>query len=161
MNLVYPVICAKKVAWIDPDTGDISNKRKSPKKMGVYDVLFECVRIIKHITNPNLTVSAVLLEADEYRFLNGWSRDRKRGSERYEMIPTDISGIVQFKTDEDYAAFLPDVCRELFTASEFAKAAGMQKNKVYGVLKVFEARGLICRAGKRGRSNLYSRVNEV
>jgi len=158
VNLVYPVPYRKSVAWIDPHSGDISSKRRSPKKTGVYDVLFEAVRILEHITHPNLTVTAVLIEADEYRLLNGWSRDRKRGSERYEMIPVDILEVVEFKTDADYAEYIPDICREDFTAAEFAKAAGIGRDRVYAVLKVMEARGLLVRTGKRGRCNLYSRL---
>lgn len=158
VNLVYPVPYRKSVAWIDPKTGDISPKRRSPKKTGIYDVLFECVRILDSVSHPNLTVTAVMLEMDEYRFLNGWSRDRKRGSVRYEMIPTDICEIVELKTDADYAEYIPQSCVEDFTAAEFAKGAGVSVSRVYAVLKVLEARGLIVRSGKRGRCNLYSRA---
>lgn len=158
VNLVYPVPYHKMVAWIDPETGDISKKRRSPKKKGIYDVLFEMVRIPDFICDPNLTVTAVLLEMDEYRMLNGWSRDRKRGSVRYEMIPTDICEILEFKTDADYAEAIPESCTEDFTAAEFAKAARISTGRVYGVMKVLEIRGLIQRTGKKGRSNLFSRV---
>lgn len=158
VNLVYPVPYRKSVAWIEPETGAISPKRRSPKKTDVYDVLFEMVRIIKHINHPNLTVTAVLLEMDEYRLLNGWSKDRKRGSERYEMIPTDICDIISFQSSDDFEEFLPDGCTESFTAKEFAKSAKLSMRKVYGVIKVFEEKGLLKRTGKRGRSNLFSRA---
>ncbi len=158
VNLVYPIPHIKYVAWIDPKTGDISQKRRSPKKHGVYDAIFEMVRILRYAADPNLTVTAVLLEVDEYRLLDGWSRDKKHGSHRAERMPTEICEIVEFKTNADYAAYLPDALGATFTASEFAKEAGIARRDAYGVLKVFEARGLIARAGKRGRSNLYTVV---
>ena len=49
VNLVYPIPHIKYVAWIDPDSGDISPKRRSPKKKGAYEALFEAVRIAEHI----------------------------------------------------------------------------------------------------------------
>ncbi len=159
VNLVYPMPYRKNIAWIDPKTGDISPRRRSPKKTDVYDAAFEMVRIVRHINDPNLTVTAVLLELDEYRLLNGWSKDRKKGSERYERIPSELYGIVKFKTNADYAELIPESCTEDFTAGEFAKAAGISTRKVYAVLKVLEARGLLVRGGKRGRAQLFSRFD--
>lgn len=158
VNLVYPIPHIKYVSWIDPETGDISKKNRSPKKCGVYDALFEMVRILPHVTDPNLTVTAVLLEVDDYRMLDGWSRDRKRGSHRLERMPTDICEIISFKTNADYAALIPEGCRDGFTAAEFAKAAKISKRHIYGVLKVLEARGVIRREGKQGRAVLYACV---
>ncbi len=156
VNLIYPIPHIKYVAWVDPETGDISKKRRSPKTKGVYEALFEMVRIFKHVTDPGLTVTAVLLTVDDYRMLDGWSKNRKRGSHRLERMPTDICKIIEFKTNADYAAYLPDIPGEDFTASEFAKAAGVGVRYVYGILKVLTARGLVTQIGKRGRSNVYA-----
>ena len=39
---------------------------------------------------------------------DGWGRDGKRGSNRYERIPTALCGRVDLRTPADYAAyFLP------------------------------------------------------
>lgn len=156
VNLVYPIPHIRYIAWIDPQTGNISPKRRSPKKRGVYDALFEMIRIRRHICDPNLTVTAVLLNVDEYRMLNGWSRDRKKGSARYERIPTDICEIVEFKTNADYAEYIPEGCHEEFTLAEFAKAAGITSRTAQAVVKIFESRGIVQRTGKRGRAYLYA-----
>ncbi|MBE6599564.1 MAG: hypothetical protein E7638_08995 [Ruminococcaceae bacterium] len=158
VNLVYPIPHIKYVSWIEPETGNISGKRRSPKKKGVYDALFEMVRILPHVSNPNLTVTAVLLNVDDYRMLDGWSRDRKKGSHRYERIPTDICEIVEFKTNADFAEYIPHELPEEFTTAEFAKACGVGVRYMYGIIKVLESRGLIRQMGKRGRAKFYSRV---
>ncbi len=160
VNLVCPVPHIRYVAWMDPETGEISKKRRSPKKETVYSVLYELVYILPHVTDPNLTVTAVLLEVDDYRMLDGWSRDRKRGSHRFERMPTDICEIVEFKTNADYAAYLPPMTDGEFTAAEFGRAIGMKGRSIYGILKVFEARGLIVKAGKRGRAVTYTMHSE-
>ena len=42
------------------------------------------------MAHENLTVKVVFLDMEEYRLLNGWSRDKKRGSHRYDRIPLDF-----------------------------------------------------------------------
>jgi len=160
VNLVYPIPHIRYIAWIDPVSGDISQKRRSPKKPGVYEALFEMVRIRRHIPNPNLTVTAMLLNVDEYRMLDGWSRDRKKGSNRYERIPTDICEIFEFKTDADYLSCIPETCGDAFTVPEFSKEAHITARTAYAVIRVFEERGIVERNGKKGRANLYRKVTE-
>lgn len=158
VNLVYPVPHIRYIAWINPKTGDISEKRRSPKKMGAYDALFEMIRIRPYVSHPNLTVTAVLLAVDEYRMQNGWSRDGKKGSSRYERMPTDICEIVSFRTREDFLAYIPDGAGEEFTISSFAKEAGIPYDRANAVIKVMEERGVVTRLGKRGRSVCFRRA---
>ena len=43
-----------------------------------------------YLDNPNLHLCLVLIDADEYLLLNGWSRDRKKGSSRFDRIPVEL-----------------------------------------------------------------------
>lgn len=156
VNLVYPVPYIRYISWIDPESGDISKKRRSPGKRSVYDALFEMIRIRPYIAHPNLCVTAALLEVEEYRMLNGWSRDRKKGSERYERIPTDICKIVAFQTNRDFADSIPQECRGEFTVAEFSAAARVTARTAQAVVRVYEERGIVRRTGKRGRAYLYA-----
>ena len=99
-----------------------------------------------------------LLEIDEYRLLDGWSKDKKRGSHRYERIPTDLFGIEEFSADADYIRFIPENCGDLFTLKEFSKEAHVNGRDANGIVKVLMERGLLERVGKRGRSYLYTRT---
>lgn len=158
VNLVCPMAEKKYISWIDPETSEISPRKKSPKKANAYDLLFELVYILPFVKNENLTVLAPMLEIDEYRLLNGWSRDRKRGSTKYERIPTDIFGMIELSDDDDYRKFIPEACGEEFTVPEFAKAAKLQSRKAYAVVKVLNERGVIEKRGKKGRAALYART---
>jgi len=42
------------------------------------------------LKDPNIRFKFVLVNMEEYRLLNGWSRDKKKGSTRYDRIPTDL-----------------------------------------------------------------------
>lgn len=158
VNLVYPMAAKRYISWIDPETHEISQRRQSPKKANAYDVLFEMVRILPYVKNENLTVLAPLLEVDEYRMLDGWSRDRKKGSHRYERVPTDIYDILEFRTDDDFRRCIPENCTDDFTVGEFAKAAKIQTSDARAVMKVMEERGVVRFTGKQGRSFHFTRV---
>ena len=77
----------KYLSWIEPETGDITSRRKSPKRCSVYDAMFELYKIKAFLKNQNLKVTLLLIDMEEYKLLNGWSYDKKRGSVRYDRIP--------------------------------------------------------------------------
>ena len=158
VRLVYPLAHAKYVSWINPGNGEITSRKKSPKKSTPYDALFEMVRILPYVKNTNLTVLVPLMEIDEYRLLNGWSKDKKRGSDRYERIPTDLFRIEVFSTDADFIRYIPETCEKDFTLADFAKAAHVSSRDANGILHVFMARGLLERTGKKGNAYLYTRT---
>jgi len=158
VTLVHPLAARKYVSWIDPETGDISPRKKSPKKVSVYDTLFEMVRILPYVNHENLTVAIPMLEIDEYRMLDGWSRDRKRGSNRYERIPVDLLDLVTLHADEDFRRQIPGELGEKFTAGDFCRAAKVNERIGRGVLKVMEMRGILEKTEeKQGRSMLWKR----
>ena len=161
VRLVCPLVYVKYLSWIDPDTGEITSRKKSPKKQTAYHALFEMVRILPYVKHENLTILIPYLEVDEYRLLNGWSRDRKKGSERFERIPTDIFGIEELTTDADYAKYIPESCNENFALAEFASAAHVTKRDASGILHVFMERGLLERTGKKGNAYLYTRTEKM
>lgn len=160
VTLVLPLAARKCVSWIDPESGEISPKRRSPKKQNIYTALCECIRIKKHIGNPNLRILAVMLEIQEYRVLDGWSRDRKRGSHRYERIPTDILEIKELTDKDSYAFWIPEACQKEFTVESFAKNAKIPAENARTVIKLMEHLGIVEFAGKSGRKFLYSRTED-
>ncbi len=158
VTLVYPIAVSRALSWIDPTDGSISPRRKSPKKENVYDLLFQGIYILEHLSHPNLTIAGMCMEIQEYRMLDGWSRNKKRGSHRYESMPTDLYDIVSLHTLSDYAALLPECCQTDFTCAEFSQAIGKSQRIGRAILKVYQELGLLERTGKKGRALLYSRT---
>lgn len=157
VTLVYPVTSRRIISWIEPSTGEIISNRQSPKKENIYDLLFECIYIADYLTHPNLHILGICLEMQEYRMLDGWSRDKKKGSHRYERIPTDILEILELDSPASFAECIPEECKTDFTAAQFCKA--IRKNEYTGraILKVLQKVGVIEQNGKKGRCLLYSR----
>ncbi len=158
VNLVYPLAAKKYISWIDPETHEIGPRRHSPKKANVYTAIADMIRILPFVKNENLTIVVPLLEMDEYRMLDGWSHDRKRGSNRYERIPTDLYELITLNSDEDYEKTIPFEKGEVFTVKEFAKGIHSDTETARRVIKVLEARGLLALVGKESRSYRYMRI---
>ena len=157
VRLVHPLAGKKYVSWIDPETREISPRNRSPKKEGAYELLFEMVRILPFVAEKRLTVLGPVFEMDEYRMKDGWGRDGKRGSHRYERIPVDFLELIELSTDADYRRYIPDSLPEVFGVKDFALGAKIRADLARPVIRVMEARGLIRSLGKEGRSLRFSR----
>ena len=159
VTIVYPIPYCKHVFWIDEETGETSPKRKSPKTGNPYMAFIELYKIRPYLSNPNLHLKLALLDMEEYRLLNGWSRDRKKGSERYDRIPVEFAEEVCIDRREDYMQFVPYDLPEQFTAKDFAKHAKIPVRLAQTVLLILTDLEIVVRIGKQGNSYLYE-VNE-
>ena len=156
VTIVYPIPREKWIIWIDEESGELSRKRKSPAKGNVYLAFIELYKIKMYLKNPNLRVKLVLMDMEEYKLLNGWSRDKKRGSSRYDRIPTELVEEVDITRIEDYMQFVPYDLEEEFTSKEFAKAAHIPVKLAQSVLNILYDIGTVTRTGKKGREYLYT-----
>ncbi|MCI2049988.1 MAG: hypothetical protein LKJ76_09770 [Lachnospiraceae bacterium] len=155
VRLVYPLPAEKYVTWVDPETGQLGKRSKSPKHGSFYDAFRELYRIRPFLKDPNLTVHLLLVDMEEYRLQDGWSRDRKHGSHRFDRIPTRLSGELILDSPRDYLAFVPIDLKEPFTAKEFAAKAGVRAGSFSAVPLILTDLGVIERVGKKGNSYLY------
>ena len=104
----------------------------------------------------NVTFTLMLLEIEEYKLLNGWSDDKKRGAHRYERIPTELCDIVTLDKPADYLALLPEGLNSSFTAAEFAKAARMTKRTAGYAMRALVCLGVIEHTGNQGKAFVYT-----
>lgn len=159
VTVVYPIPRVKWLYWIDEETGEVSQKRKSPKKGNPYQAFIELYKIRPFLSHPNLKFRLALMDMEEYRLLNGWSRDRKKGSERYDRIPTEFAEEICIDCVRDYMQLIPYELPEQFTAKEFAKMTKIPVRLAGTVLLIFTDLELVNRVGKKGNAYIY-RVNE-
>lgn len=158
VTVVHPIPMIRYKSWIDPESGELKSRARSPKKGRAEDVLRELFWIREMLSSPRLHVTLLFLEEEEYRYLDGWSYDKKRGSNRCERVPVSLLGRVDLASREDYAAFLPPELPMEFVASEFGALLGLRGKAVYSALRVFLSLGFFEENGTRGRSVLYRRT---
>ena len=165
VTVVHPIPAVKYLSWIDPADGSIISRSRSPKRGRVRDVAKELYWLSDFIGNPRLSVRILLLEVEEYRLADGWSKDKKRGSNRYERFPTALLGDVTLTTPADYAEYFlppalsaPDTAGNYptFTAAVYAKATGIRGRATYSMIHLLEKLGLVAeQEEKAGRSKTY------
>ena len=155
VTIVYPIPREKKLIWIDEESGELSTPRKSPLKGTRYTVFPELYKIKMFLKNPNLRLKLILMDMEEYKLLNGWSKDRKKGSSRFDRIPTELVEEVEINCIEDYMQFVPYELEEEFTVKEFAKAAHIPAKLAGIVVNILHYMDALGRTGKRGNAYLY------
>ena len=160
VTIVYPIAYTKWLIWVDPETGEATGKRKSPKRGTVYDAFYELYKIKPLLTHPNLRVHLILLDMEEYRHLNGWSHDRKRGSSRYERIPTALVDEMIVASPREYRKLIPAGLPEQFTSEDYGKATGLAVSYAQTALNVLCYVGAVTRVGRKGRLHLYQRSKD-
>ena len=160
VTIVHPIPNTKWVSWIDEETGETSAKRKSPKHGNCYQVFPELYKIKSYLKDPNLHFRFDLIDMEEYRLLNGWSKDRKKGSQRYDRIPTEFVEEVAIDCRNDYMQFIPYDIEEPFDTSQFAKAAHIPLKLSQTTLNILYDLDIVSRVGKKGNRYLYE-IHEI
>lgn len=161
VTVVHPVVHNKWMCWVDPETGETTKKRKSPKTGTVYDAFWELGAIPELLSHPRLTLCLVLLDMDETKLLNGYGKSRKYRATRADRIPRALLSETFLHTKEDYASLLPDTLPERFSRKELALSVGQPPEHGYTLMRVFSAVGVITEDGKRGNEYLYRRTSFI
>jgi len=154
VTLVYPVAGIKWVLWIDTETGEITPRRKSPKKWQPADVFYELYRIRELIDHPNFRLKVVVLELEEYKYLDGWDKSKKRNATRATRVPIDILDEIDVTCPEELTLLLPELPKQ-FTTADVAKSGSISDSGAQKAVKMLTDMGVAERVGKRGRRYLY------
>lgn len=155
VTVVLPIPHYKWVIWMDEESGELSKRHKSPVTGNAYHAFPELYKIKQYLGHPNLSFAFPLIDIDEYRLLNGWSKNRKRGSSRYDRMPVTLFNEVQIERTEDFMQLVPYELESTFTVTEFAQAAGIHRDLSGAVLPLLTYMQILTRVGKRGREYLY------
>ena len=159
VTVVHPLIGKKQILWLRPEGGEVTPAR-SPLREGVLHGVAQLKAFIPYLCNGRFHLVFPVIEAEEYRLLDGWGKGGKRGSHRYELIPLSLLDTVVLRDKADYVALFPDDARldTPFTAGIFGKVSRLVGYALYDALAVFEALGVIEKCGKAGRAALYQKM---
>lgn len=159
VTICYPIAKEKNLIWIDPETGDLSDKRKSPMKQSVYSVFPELYAIKDFLKDPNLRFRLVLMAMDEYKIADGWGKKNHKNPTKFDRVPTALIEEVEINCPEDYMQFVPIDLPEEFTVKDFSKSAHIKSDLAKVVLNILFFVGTVERTGKIKNAYLY-KVNE-
>lgn len=155
VTVIYPIPYHKWLIWIDEETGEYTKKRKSPTVGNPYSAFIELYKIKQFMKHHNFSLKIMLLDMEEYRSLNGWSNDKKRGSTRFDRIPVKLVSEYDFITTKDFMQLIPEDLTKPFTSKEFSKHLKISTATGQVSLNILFYLEIVHRIGKKGNSYLY------
>ncbi len=69
VTVVYPLPHRKTLSWIDPETGEATKARRSPKTGTPADAFRELYKLRALLPHPSLTIRIMMIDLKEYRYL--------------------------------------------------------------------------------------------
>ncbi|WMJ22580.1 hypothetical protein RBG61_11360 [Paludicola sp. MB14-C6] len=159
VTVVYPIAQTKWLYWINQETGETTVKRKSPKIGLPFEIVWELYKIKDLLNHPNISFCIAMIDVDEYRNLDGWSKDKKKGSSRFDRIPIDIMQEIYLRCPADYDILLPPNLPTQFTTKDLKNLMKVSPRAIQSGMSVLRKVGLIEQVGKQGRLNLYQIID--
>lgn len=157
LTIVHPIARIKWISWVDKKTGEISPKRKSTKKGSIYEMLPELYSIKDYVLRDGISFRVCLIDMIEYKVLDGWSKDKKKGCTKLDRVPVALIDDVIFNQLEDYNKFVPHSLEVEFTVKDYQKATQLTHGRSSMSINLLKNIGVITQIGKKGRSYLYTR----
>lgn len=154
VTVVHPIIGEKHVNWFDPESGEVQARNKSPHRETPLHGVAQLRHFAQYLDNPRFSFLLPVISAEEFRLLDGWSKNKKRGSHRYELLPTALLDVCRYSSSADYLAAFPTL-PDTFTSKEFQKLTHLRGRLLYNGLSLLVALGTICEDGKEGRAKRY------
>lgn len=158
LTIIYPITITNSIHWINPATGEIQKPRKSPKRGSIYSVFPELYKIKSSLNNPSISIRLPLINSDEYRYLDGWSKDKKKGATKCDKIPTKLIDEILINNMDDYKVFIPDELKDVFSSKDFSKKAKISLKLSQSTLNILNYLEVVKRVGKSGNSYLYKQT---
>ena len=160
VTIVYPIDHKKWILWINKDTGLVQEKNLSKKTGNVNLIFKELYKIKAFLDNPRLHLKILLIDLEETRILDGYSKDLKKGATKINKYPLDLYEEVDIWGKNDYLKFIPDGLATLFTSTSYAKAAKIRKTDAQLALNILNYLGVVKRIGKDKNQYIYQ-INEA
>ena len=156
VTVVHPIVEMLNIVRVDPDTGEVLRRAKSPKKGRPSEVICELWYLRDVFPHERLTVALPLLHAEEYRYSERM-RYRREGKYDALLLPQSMREWVEIRTLEDVKGLLPDALRAegSFTAEQFGKVMGLPRGRRRAVALLFLCQSGICTREKQGRAYVY------
>jgi hypothetical protein len=159
VTVVYPLIHQKYINWLDPISSDIVERRKSSYRGYIQDIFKELYWIKDYIATNKIKLKIISLEAEEYKYLDGYGQNSKKHATKIDKVPTKVLDVININSVNDMKIFLPDTLPENFTSKDFQRCTKSRSKYLGSGLKILRELNIITIVGKQGNSYIY-KVND-
>lgn len=161
VTVVHPLPAVRRLTWMDPVTGELGKARRVAGKRDpilLLPALYPLISLLPQLEAGRLSFRLLLLEVQDFKLLNGRTRDRKHGATRLERIPVGLLDDRTFSSAADFSALLPGNLPSPLTVAEFSRATGLRGLDAYSAVRVLVGMGLFAPAAPRGRAMAFEIV---
>lgn len=155
VTVVHPIVQTKRLFWTNTESGEICGGRISPKHEDIYTAFRELVHIRELLHRENLSFCFPVVDCEEYKLLCGWDAQRKKGSVRYKLIPTQLVGFYEFDSAFAFATLLPRSENEYLTVKSVSKLIKKSPSVASPFVNTLMYLDILSRNGKIGNSIKY------
>lgn len=158
VTVVYPVVTDRLVEWCDPESGEIVEVKKSPKKGRECDLLAELAGLSDLVGREGLRFMIIRVSVREVRLLDGYGKDFRRHATKLNILPLSVAEPHTVSTLREIASLLPDSLADSFTSAELFRALRLKGIRASLTLRMLLRLGIIEKTGTEGRAYLYKRT---
>ena len=155
VTVVHPISVTRWVTWVDAKTGELTPRKKSPKRERAVHLLPELYCLLPYLGNERLRFRLLMIEEEDFRTLSSRKDNRKRGARLYERMPLSLLGEIEFSSPDDFAVFLPIDLPSPFTVKDFAQRTGLRGRDAYSAVHVLEKLGCSTKTEPKGRAMAF------
>lgn len=157
VHLVHPIAIAKWIVKID-EGGEVTSRRKSPKRGEAVDLFSELVSFPELIAHPGLTLEVLLIHEEEVRRFDGRKGWRRKG---WVVVERRLLGVIDrliVDTKAALAALLPGDLADEFTTAHLGAALRRRRRLAQQMAYCLRRVGVIKKVGKQGNAVVYRRA---
>ncbi len=158
-RIVHPVPALRRIVRVD-DLGEVVSTRTSPKRAGAVALFDKLVTFPSLVAHPNLTLEVVLLREDHLRGPAPVTQRRRRRDPGERRLVA-ILDRVHVREPPELLSLLPPLPADAFSTRELAGLIGSGLVLAQRVAYCLRALGLLEPAGRRGRTPVYRRVENL
>ncbi|HEY1601681.1 MAG TPA: hypothetical protein VGG64_18920 [Pirellulales bacterium] len=160
VRVVKPIVREKFLVKRHRRGGKIVSRRRSPKRGQIFDLFHEMVYFTKVFPHPRLSIEAVLVDVEEYRF-PGHGRRRRWGKNDHQVEDQLLVCVAEsrvLRTAADLVSLLACDLPKRFHTGQLAEAIGKPRWMAQRVAYCLRETGAAKIAGKQGNSLMYQLV---
>ena len=153
--LVHPIIQDKWILKIDLNSKKIIKKSLSPKHCNYFNIFEELIRIPCLISNPNLMIEALIIQADEIWVNDNKGSWRRKGWSIKDRTLVNVLEQKIFSNPNHFLSLIPNNIETPFTNNDLSLSLNISLKLARMMTYCLRKMNLITIAKKRNRSYLF------
>ena len=154
--LIYPIIQDKWIINLDSTSKDILRKRLSPAHGSFINIFRELIYISDLISNPNLSIEVLLIQAEEIRINDGLGSWKRKGWSIHDRKLLRILDNKLFSSSTQFLGFIPNNLEIPFSNQNLANSLNISIKLARMMTYSLRRMNLLKVVRKVGRSFLFS-----